>query len=89
MIEFEATGWDFETREDICMALEETIRQLQGGYKSGSLGNFSWDTTGEEVIVCDDCNEVISEEDTLDPDGKLCYKCYVIEKEQYGDEDES
>jgi hypothetical protein len=76
MIEFEASGWDFETREDICYALEETIKQLQEGYQSGILGNFSWDTTGEEVVYCECCNEIIEEDDTLDPDGLRCSECF-------------
>lgn len=76
MIEFEASGWNFETREDICYALEETIRQLQEGYQSGILGNFSWDTTGEELVYCEICGEVIDEADSLDPDGLRCFKCF-------------
>jgi hypothetical protein len=48
MIDFEANGWDFETYEDVCYALEEICRQLRNGYKSGYLGNLSWNTSGEE-----------------------------------------
>ena len=48
MIEFEANGWDFETYEDICYALEEICRGLRDGYKAGYLGNLSWGTSGEE-----------------------------------------
>ena len=54
MIEFTANGWDFETREDVCYALEEICKQLRNGYKGGYLGNLSWDTSGEEEIDCDD-----------------------------------
>lgn len=48
MIEFTASGWDFQTREDVCYALEEICKQLRNGYKAGYLGNLSWDTSGEE-----------------------------------------
>lgn len=76
MIDFEASGWDFETREDICYALEEIIGQLQRGYQSGILGNFSWEITGEEVVYCECCNEIIEEDDILDPDGLRCLECF-------------
>lgn len=48
MIEFKANGWDFETSEDVCYALEEICKQLRDGYRSGYLGNLSWDISGEE-----------------------------------------
>ena len=48
MIEFEANGWEFETSEDVCYALEEVCKQLRDGYRGGYLGNLSWDISGEE-----------------------------------------
>jgi hypothetical protein len=78
MIEFEATGWDFETREDLAYALEEVVSQLNQGYKSGSFNGFSWDTSGEEECSCLDCGELFEEGDTIDPDGHYCTKCYRL-----------
>ena len=59
MIEFTANGWDFQTREDVCYALEEICKQLRNGYKAGYLGNLSWDTSGEEELDCNDGDDIV------------------------------
>jgi len=88
MIEFEASGWDFETREDLACALEEVVRQLNQGYKSGILSNnFSWDTSGEEEYSCMECGELFEEDDTIDPDGYYCTKCYKALEAENNDDD--
>jgi hypothetical protein len=78
MIEFEANGWDFETSEDICYALEEVCKQLRDGYRGGYLGNLSWDISGEEECYCSECDEVIRG-DVLDPDKRMCDSCFEKE----------
>jgi hypothetical protein len=59
MIEFEANGWDFETREDICYALEEICKQLRNGYRGGYLGNLTWDTSGEESEEPEESDDIV------------------------------
>jgi len=59
MIEFEANGWDFQTREDICYALEEICKQLRSGYRGGYLGNLTWDTSGEESEEPEESDDIV------------------------------